>query len=100
MARFVLTPAARADLAEISDYISKDNPDAANRVLDELRAAMRKLAEMPEMGHSRRDLASESLRFWPLYSYLIIYRPEARPLQVVRVLHGSRDVHRILEEIS
>jgi plasmid stabilization system protein ParE len=100
MARFVLTPAARADLAEISDYISKDNPDAANRVLDELRAAMRNLAEMPEMGHSRRDLASESLRFWPLYSYLIIYRPEARPLQVVRVLHGSRDVHRILEEIS
>jgi antitoxin ParD1/3/4/toxin ParE1/3/4 len=100
MARFVLTPAARADLAEISDYISKDNPDAANRVLDELRAAMRNLAEMPEMGHSRRDLASEPLRFWPVYSYLIIYRPEARPLQVVRVLHGSRDVHRILEEIS
>ncbi len=97
MTRFVLTPAARADLAEISDYISKDNPDAANRVLDELRAAMRKLAEMPEIGHFRRDLASEPLRFWPVYSYLIIYRPEARPLQVVRVLHGSRDVQRTLE---
>jgi plasmid stabilization system protein ParE len=100
MTRFVLTPAARADLAEISDYISQDNPDAANRVLDELRAAMRNLAEIPEMGHSRRDLASETLRFWPVYSYLIIYRPEARPLQVVRVLHGSRDIRRILEEIS
>ena len=100
MSRFVLTPAARADLAEISDYISKDNPDAASRVRGELRDAMRKLAEMPEMGHTRRDLASEPLRFWPVYSYLIIYRPEARPLQVVRVLHGSRDVRRILEEIS
>jgi toxin ParE1/3/4 len=46
------------------------------------------------------DLASEPLRFWPVYSYLIIYRPELRPLQVVRILHGSRDVRRILEEIS
>jgi antitoxin ParD1/3/4/toxin ParE1/3/4 len=58
---------------------------------------MRKLARIPGMGHSREDLADESLRFWPVYSYLIIYRPESRPLEVVRVLHGSRDVRRILE---
>jgi antitoxin ParD1/3/4/toxin ParE1/3/4 len=61
---------------------------------------MRRLAEMPEIGHSRKDLANEPLRFWPVYSYLVIYRPEARPLQVVRVLHGSRDVRRILEDFS
>jgi plasmid stabilization system protein ParE len=100
MSRFVLTPAARADLTEIFDYISQDNPDAASRVVEELRTAMKRLAGMPEMGHFRRDLASEPLRFWPVYSYLIIYRPEARPLQVVRVLHGARDVRRILEETS
>jgi plasmid stabilization system protein ParE len=100
MSRFVLTPAARADLTEISDYISRDNPNAARRVRDELRTAMQKLAEMPEMGHYRRDLADEPLRFWPVYSYLIIYRSEARPVQVVRVLHGARDVRRLLEEIS
>jgi plasmid stabilization system protein ParE len=100
MSRFVLTPAARADLLEIFDYIAQDNPDAARRVTTELRGAMRKLAEMPEIGHSRRDLAREPLRFWLVYSYLIIYRPEARPLQVVRVLHGSRDVRRILEDVS
>jgi plasmid stabilization system protein ParE len=100
MIRFVLTSAARADLLEIFDYISQDNPDAARRVVAELRAAMRRLAEMPEMGHFRKDLAKEPLRFWSVYSYLIIYRPKARPLQVVRVLHGSRDVQSILEEIS
>jgi antitoxin ParD1/3/4/toxin ParE1/3/4 len=100
MNRFVLTPAARADLLDIFDYISQDNPDAARRVINEIRAAMRKLAEMPEMGHFRRDLATEPLRFWQVYSYLIIYRPEAKPLQVVRVLHGARDVRQILEEIG
>ena len=100
MNRFVLTTEARADLTEIVNYISRDNPSAARRVLHELRDVMRKLAATPEMGHFRRDLAAEPLRFWPVYSYLVIYRPESRPLQVVRVLHGARDVRAILEEIS
>lgn len=98
MSRYVLTPAARADLVEIFEHISKDSPSAAHRVLEELRTAMRRLARMPKIGHFRSDLASEPVRFWSVYSYLVIYRPEARPLQVVRVLHGARDVRAILEE--
>lgn len=98
MSRFVLTKAARADLDEIFDHIARDNPDAAGRVLGKLRQAMQLLARSPEIGHYRRDLASEPVRFWSVYSYLVIYRPEARPIQIVRVLHGSRDVRAILEE--
>lgn len=59
---------------------------------------MVKLAGMPEMGHVREDLAQASLRFWPVYSYLIVYLPESRPLQILRVLHGARDVRSLLEE--
>jgi toxin ParE1/3/4 len=98
MSRFVLTKVARADLDEIFDHIARDNPNAASRVLEKLRDAMRMLARTPKMGHYRRDLASEPVRFWSVYSYLVIYRPEARPLQIVRVLHASRDVRAILEE--
>ena len=100
MARFVLTSLAREDLDEIYEYVRKDNPDAALKVLNNLRNAMRNLAEMPVMGHLRRDLSDEPFRFWSVYSYLIIYKPESRPLQVVRVLHGARDVRSILEEGS
>lgn len=96
MSRFVLTPAARADLEEIVDFIREDNPDAARRVLRELRDSMRKLAGLPEMGHFRRDLCDEPLRFWSVYSYLIVYRPETRPLEILRVLHSARDVQSIL----
>ena len=60
---------------------------------------MRKLAEHSGMGHLREDLADEPLRFWAVYSYLVIYRAEMRPIQVIRVLHGSRDVQRILSEL-
>jgi len=98
MGRYVLTAAARADLSEIAEFIRQDSPGAARKVVESLRDAMSKLAGMPEMGHVREDLARVSLRFWPVFSYLIVYRPETRPLQILRVLHGARDVRRLLEE--
>jgi antitoxin ParD1/3/4/toxin ParE1/3/4 len=58
---------------------------------------MHRLAEMPLLGHLRQDLTAEPLRFWQVYSFLIIYRPEKSPLEVVRVLHAARDVRRLLE---
>ena len=50
------------------------------------------------MGHRRQDLTSADVRFFPVYSYLIVYRPERKPLQVVSILHGNRDIERILAE--
>ena len=44
----------------------------------------------------REDLAEETLRFWPVRSYLIIYRPDAKPIQIVRVLSGYRDIAELL----
>jgi plasmid stabilization system protein ParE len=51
---------------------------------------------MPGKGHLREDLG-EDLRAWVVYSYLIIYRPAKKPLQVVRVVSGYRDVPRLFE---
>lgn len=72
MKRFVLTPAAKADLAEIAAFIGRDNPRAAGGVPAEIRNAMRRLASSPRMGHLRKDLIEEPVRFWPVYSYLIL----------------------------
>ncbi len=95
--RFVLTATAHADLTEISDFIRQGSPEAARRVRGELREAMRRLAAMPGMGHLRADLADETVRYWSVRSYVIVYRPETDPLQVLRVLHGARDVRAILD---
>jgi plasmid stabilization system protein ParE len=59
VAQFVLSPEARDDLREIRGYIARDSSEAAQRVLTELRTAMRRLAEMPQMGHLREDLVAE-----------------------------------------
>jgi toxin ParE1/3/4 len=96
MARYVLTDRAKHDVQQIVSYIRKRSPTAPRRVRTELRDAMRLLAEFPGIGHLREDLSDEPLRFWSVYSYLIIYRPDPKPLEVVRVLHGARDVGSIL----
>lgn len=92
MKDFVLTPRAELDLIEIWEYIAQDNIDAADRVLDELEKMMYKLAAMPGMGHVREDLVNRRHRCWPVYSYLIIYRLDTAPVQIIRVISGCRDI--------
>jgi toxin ParE1/3/4 len=96
MTPFVLTSLAEQDLSDIWDYIAADNLDAALRVLEALETAMYRLASNPGIGHMREELADRRHRFFLVYSYLIVYRLEARPLQVVRVLHAARDIESIL----
>ena len=94
--RYEVTPAAKTDLTHINDYLRDQSIRAAIRVRRKLRDAMRMLAAHPTIGHVREDLADEPVRFWPVYSYLIIYRPETKPLQILRVLHASRDIRKLL----
>lgn len=96
MKRYVLTPSAKPDVNDIWDYIANDSIEAADRVLDALESAMVNLAKNPGMGHWREELADKRHRFWLVYSCLIVYRHEAKPLQIVRVLHASRDVQNLL----
>jgi antitoxin ParD1/3/4/toxin ParE1/3/4 len=49
-----------------------------------------------QAGHQRQDLTPLPVKFWLVFSYLVVYDPAARPLAIVRVLHGRRDVEAIL----
>ena len=97
MTDFVLSPEARQDLFNIWEYIAQDNIDAADRVAGEIRNAMATLAQNPGVGHYRKDLADEPLRFWRVYTYLIIYRSESKPIEIVRVLSAYRDIRKLLD---
>src|ERR1039457_200833 len=75
------------------------NPEAADRVEMEIVATCRRLAKHPRMGTKRRDITPLPLRFWTVTrfpDYVIVYRPETVPLQVVAVLHGKRDLKEVL----
>jgi antitoxin ParD1/3/4/toxin ParE1/3/4 len=84
-------------LREIRNYIAEDNVPAARNFLAKLTQAFGSIAEMPSKGHTREDLTDLPVRFWPVGSYLIVYDPGKRPVEILRVLHGARDVETILE---
>ncbi len=96
MKRFELARRAFQDLQEIWEYVSTDSLDAADRLLEEFYREFQRLAEMPRIGHKREDLTARDVRFWALYSYLIIYK-DSEPLRVVRIVHARRDVKTILK---
>jgi plasmid stabilization system protein ParE len=101
MSGYVLTPLAKADIFEIWSYIAEDNEDAADRVEQAIFAACAFVAESPMRGHLRPSLTIRPLRFWTLTrypNYSIAYRPETARIQVIAVLHGKRNIRRILKQ--
>lgn len=102
-ASFQLTPKATEDLDAIWWRIAEDNPIAAENVEIEILTACRRLAEHPRMGTKRQDITPLPVRFWTILkypNYVIVYRPETCPLQVIAILHGKRDLTEVLETRS
>jgi plasmid stabilization system protein ParE len=96
--RYRLSREAFEDLREIRDYLREEaSATLANRMLDELSAGFRFLNRNPGVGHTRHDLTSLPVKFWRVHSYSVVYSPEKGGIEIVRVLHGSRDVASILE---
>jgi plasmid stabilization system protein ParE len=97
MTSYILAPEALQDLQELWDYIATENLDAADRLIDTLFAAFERLATLPGLGHTREDLTDRPLRFWTVDAYLVIYRAEQTPIEIVAVTRGGRDIPRLLQ---
>ena|ERR1700704_4243171 len=96
--RYLLSPEAAIDLVQIWRYIRKQSSiEMADRVESVIRDRIAFLAGNPGAGHWRKNLTDQNVKFFPVYSYLIVYRPDTKPLQVVSILHGRRDVEQILQ---
>ncbi len=96
--RYILAPQAAFDLVEIWRYIKEQtSATTADRVESTIRERMAFLAGNPGAGHLRKDLTEQAVKFFPVYSYLIVYRPDTKPLQIASILHGRRHVEQILK---
>lgn len=77
-----------------SPWPNEEDPDS---IIDDIRTAIERLVWFPELGHVRDDLADRQLRVWTVHTYLVIYLPDTSPLQVIRILHGYRNLSAILD---
>jgi toxin ParE1/3/4 len=85
------------DAEEIADYIAQDNLEAAIRFLDNVESTLQQLFTAPGAGSPFESTHPElaNLRFrrvkgFPLHVVFYIAHEEA--IEVVRILHGARDL--------
>lgn len=100
MSGFDLAPAARDDLDEIHAYIAADNPQAADEVREAAFATFAILARTPGLGrvrHFKHSLLTglRSFGVRPFSNYLVFYREREKRVEIVRVLHGARNLDAI-----
>lgn len=100
MKPYVVAPEAEDDLRQIWRYLLREASLAvADRIQSELVDAFEGLADVPGKGHKRSDLTNRDVLFFSVYQYLIVYRP-TELVEIVAVLHGKRNVERLLKSRS
>ena len=91
MSRLRFSRRAQHDLDDIGDHITERNPAAAKRWVDLIESKCRLLAEQPGLGRPRSDLRQD-VRSLAVGNHVVFYRPIEGGIEVVRVLHGKRDI--------
>ncbi len=72
-------------------YLAEFNPDSADAMLDRLDGTFGLLLTYPELGRLRPDIAPD-LRYFVVQKYLVLYRTLESGVEIVRVVHGARNL--------
>ncbi len=89
-----ISDAARIDLDDVWSYIAADNPDAADSFLRRILARCQSYSHQPRLGESRSELGRE-VRCFSVERYVLYYKPIVDGIELIRVLHGSRDIQQL-----
>lgn len=95
MARLQRTRQAENDLLEIWAFIASENPLAADKIVRKLDERSHELLENPKLGPARPDIAKE-MRHLVMDNYIILYRVFDSGIEIVRYLHGARNLYSLL----
>ena len=90
MNRVRWTASAARDLAQIVDYIRKDNPRAARRVAQTVYQSVAALRHFPERGRVGLAEGTRELVFAPL-PYIAVYEIVEDQVLVLRIRHAAQD---------
>ena len=91
MARIIITPAATRDLAAITDWLAEHSLNAALKLYEDVDRVLHLLANYPLMGEEVAELKA-GLRRHTMGKYLLFYQPLSDGIELIRVLHGAREI--------
>ena len=103
--RILITPLANQDIDANVNYLRVYNERAAFRLFDSIRLTLTQIAKIPKIGVSYplQNSRLAGLRKWPIKdfsNYIIFYLEKPEKIEVVRILHGARDIRFVLENDS
>lgn len=101
--KLFLSPLARQDLIEQGKYLAKENMEIVDRFLAATQSTLAQIAQMPLIGSPRqyRNPRLTGIRMWPIKGFenhFIFYRIIENNVEVIRILHGARDIEGIFQE--
>jgi plasmid stabilization system protein ParE len=104
VAKFILAPCVEDELWAIWIFIARDNPDAADQVIEAVYETFKNLADRPGLGRLRKfkNPRLKNVHLWRVSgfdNYLIFYRPAPEGIQVLHVYHGTRDIDELFGEM-
>jgi toxin ParE1/3/4 len=97
MAILLKRPLAELDLLNIWNYIADDSLDRADDFLDRIESKLMSLAQNSGLGRKRSELLPD-LRSFPIDNYVVFYQQIDGGIDVIRLLHGSRDIEEVFKE--
>ena len=95
--RLKISPLAKKDVLETWHHIAPDNTVAANRIVVKLNDKFKFLLRTPFGGRARPEIR-EDVRGFPVGDYLIVYRILPGVLEILRVVHGARNLEELFSE--
>ena len=96
MNHYIISPSASRDLNEIIDYFANLNVEIGERLIAAFEKKCQNLVNFPMIGRSYEDIKT-GLRGVPLDGYIILYQVTANTLEILRVVHGSRNLKALFE---
>lgn len=102
--QYTILPAADRDLDDQAGYLAREaGIELALRFYDAAATSFANLAQMPGIGE-RWESTNPHLALLRVFRiigferHLVFYRPTDGGIEIVRVLHGARDLGSVLEE--
>ena len=97
-ATFSITASASKDIEEIADYLAQQSDfERAESFLEKLNDQLLRITNFPNIGRQRDDI-SEGVRSLRIESYLILYIPVGRNVEILRVVGGSRNLRTLFDD--
>ncbi len=96
---YTLSNRAEGELDYILERIAtRDGLERALHVHGKFVDGFEHLASMPRTGTTRPELTGERVRWWNIFKWIVLYDPETSPITILRIIHGGRELGRILRQ--